>query len=79
MSNPWKVVIAAVLAAAFATNADLATAQRAQEIVSAADRVRNPAEPFRSTLILTEYVSGQERSPASGRPRRANPDRSLQA
>lgn len=62
MSNPWKVVIAAVLAAAFGTNADLATAQRAQEIVSAADRVRNPAEPFRSTLILTEYVSGQERS-----------------
>lgn len=37
-------------------------AQTAEEIVAATDRVRNPAQPFRSTLRLTEYVGGQERS-----------------
>ena len=39
-----------------------ALAQTAQEIVAAADKVRNPAEPFRSTLALTDYVKGEERS-----------------
>ena len=41
--------------------AGLAFAQSAQEIVVAADKVRNAGQPFRSTLTLTEYVSGQER------------------
>jgi outer membrane lipoprotein-sorting protein len=62
MSKPSKIMIAAVLAVAFAMNAYPAAAQSAQEIVTAADRVRNPTESFRSTLVLTEYVSGQERS-----------------
>lgn len=39
-----------------------ALAQSAQEIVSATDKVRNPTEPFRSALTLTEYVAGKERS-----------------
>jgi len=55
-------MIAAVLVLAFAMKAHWAVAQSAQEIVTAADRVRNPNEPFRSTLVLAEYVSGQERS-----------------
>ena len=38
-----------------------AFAQSAQEIVVAADKVRNADQPFRMTLTLTEYVSGQER------------------
>jgi len=44
-----------------AAQAGLAFAQSAQEIVVAADKVRNAGQPFRSTLTLTEYVSGQER------------------
>ena len=39
----------------------VAGAQSADEIVAATDRVRNPGQPFRSTLRLTEYVAGQER------------------
>jgi hypothetical protein len=30
----------------------------AADIIAAADRVRNPAKPFRLTLVLTEYQSG---------------------
>ncbi len=37
-------------------------AQTAQEIVIATDNVRNPDQAFRTTLRLTEYVSGQERN-----------------
>jgi len=39
-----------------------AHAQSAQEIVTATDKVRNPDQPFRTTLRLTEYVGGQERN-----------------
>jgi len=39
----------------------VATAQTAQEIVAATDKVRNPDKPFRATLRLTEYVGGHER------------------
>jgi len=39
-----------------------ALAQSAQEIVAATDKVRNAEQSSRSTLVLTEYVSGQERS-----------------
>jgi len=46
---------------AFAVHAAPAFAQTAQEIVTAADKIRNASQPFRSTLVLTEYVSGQER------------------
>ncbi len=36
-----------------------AWAQSAQDIIAAADKVRNPGEPFRSTTTLTEYVRGK--------------------
>ena len=62
MSNPSRIMIAAVLAAAIAVDAHPAAAQSAEEIVAASDRVRNPDQSFRSTLVLSEYVSGQERS-----------------
>jgi outer membrane lipoprotein-sorting protein len=39
-----------------------AHAQTAQEIVAGTDKIRNPSEPFRTTLRLTEYVAGQERN-----------------
>ena len=41
--------------------AGAAHAQSAQEIVAAADEVRNPGRPFRTVLTLTEYVGGKER------------------
>jgi outer membrane lipoprotein-sorting protein len=41
---------------------EVAHAQTAQEIVTATDKVRNPVQPFRTTLRLTEYVGGQERN-----------------
>lgn len=56
------VVSAGLLAASLALHALPAAAQSAQEIVAASDKVRNAAQPFRSRLVLTEYVSGQERS-----------------
>jgi outer membrane lipoprotein-sorting protein len=38
-----------------------AHAQTATEIVAATDKVRNPHESFRSTIMFTEYISGRER------------------
>ena len=39
-----------------------AYAQSADEIIAAADRVRNPGEPFRTMTTLIEYRSGKARS-----------------
>jgi outer membrane lipoprotein-sorting protein len=36
-------------------------AQTAQEVVAATDKVRNPDQPFHTTLKLTEFVAGKER------------------
>lgn len=47
---------AALLCLSFA-----ASAQDAQEIVAAADKVRNPGDPFRTTTTFTEFVGGAER------------------
>ncbi len=47
-----------VLAALLAFSA-VAEAQSAHDIIAAADRVRNPSEPFRLSLTLTEYVRSQ--------------------
>ena len=38
-----------------------ALAQTPQEIIAAADKVRNPGQPFRATDTLTEYVAGSAR------------------
>lgn len=50
---------AALLLLALATST--AHAQSAQDLVAAADRVRNPGQPFRLTSTLTEYVGGSAR------------------
>ncbi len=41
--------------------AGAAQAQTATEIVAKSDNVRNPQQPFRSTVTFTEFVSGRER------------------
>jgi outer membrane lipoprotein-sorting protein len=38
-----------------------AMAQTPREIIAAADRVRNPGQPFRTTNTLTEYVGGKQK------------------
>ncbi len=50
-------IIAAILLTAVSAHA-----QTAHDIVAAADKVRNPGQPFRSTDTLTEYVAGQARN-----------------
>jgi hypothetical protein len=52
---------ALLLALVFTLGAGAAWAQSAQEIIAAADKVRNPSQPFRVTNRLTEYVSGAVR------------------
>ncbi len=37
-------------------------AQTPRDIIAAADKVRNPGQPFRSTDTLTEYVAGQPKN-----------------
>jgi outer membrane lipoprotein-sorting protein len=49
------VALAALLIASAAAHAQTAT-----EIVAAADQVRNPHAPFRSTIRFTEYIQGRE-------------------
>jgi len=49
------------LTAASTTAHAHAEAQSATEIVAAADRVRNPDQPFRVSLALTEYQNGEAR------------------
>jgi hypothetical protein len=48
-------------ALAFTLIAAAAQAQSAQEVIAAADKVRNPGQPFRVTNSLTEYVHGAVR------------------
>ncbi|HUL48343.1 MAG TPA: outer membrane lipoprotein-sorting protein [Steroidobacteraceae bacterium] len=55
-------LLAAGAALAPALPAPAADAPSAQAIIAATDRVRNPGEPFRSTVTLTEYVGGSERN-----------------
>ena len=55
-------LLTAALLAAGAALAAAADAPSPREIVAATDRVRNPGEPFRVTVTLTEYVGGSERN-----------------
>ena len=57
MSGTFRFVAAAALLIASAA----AHAQTATEIVAAADKVRNPQAPFRSTIRFTDYIQGRER------------------
>jgi len=52
-------MIARLIAAALVLAATAASAQTAQEIVAAADKVRNPGQPFSLTNTLVEYRSGK--------------------
>jgi len=52
-------MIARLIAAALVLAATTASAQTAQEIVAAADKVRNPGQPFSLTNTLVEYRSGK--------------------
>ncbi|HVR01991.1 MAG TPA: outer membrane lipoprotein-sorting protein, partial [Polyangia bacterium] len=55
-----SIVITFALAAALSTSAARADASPpAADIVAAADKVRNPSQPFRVSLALVEYQSGQ--------------------
>lgn len=42
--------------------ANVPALEKAEDIIAAADRVRNPDQPFRLTNTLTEYVRGQQRN-----------------
>ena len=48
-----------LLAALLVAFCQAAGAQTPRDIVAAADKVRNPGQPFRITNTLTEYVSGR--------------------
>jgi hypothetical protein len=54
-----RIFAAFLLALTLATSP--AHAQTAQELIAAADSVRNPGHPFRLTNSLIEYVGGQAR------------------
>jgi outer membrane lipoprotein-sorting protein len=51
-----------VLACALAGMPTLAHAQSAQDIIAAADKIRNPSQPFRLTSTLVEFVGGKPRA-----------------
>lgn len=62
--NTKKLVPLVLVALAAASDATVARAEApssrsAAEIVAAADQVRNPAQPFRVSLALTEYRNGE--------------------
>ena len=52
----------AALALALSLPVTVAEAQTAQQIIAAADKVRNPDAPFRVTNKLVEYVGGTARN-----------------
>lgn len=66
-SIPAFVTLAMVVAAAIVVGIRTPRAQAAsdqptaKEIMEATDRVRNPSQPFRVVLALTEYVNGKPR------------------
>jgi outer membrane lipoprotein-sorting protein len=55
-------LLTATLLALGAARGAAAEAPSAQDIIAATDRVRNPGEPFRLTVTLTEYIGGSERN-----------------
>jgi outer membrane lipoprotein-sorting protein len=57
--HPTFRLLAVVIAVCFSM---AAAAQTPREIIAAADKVRNPSQPFRSADVLTEYVGGKPNS-----------------
>jgi len=60
MHKPHAIGLA--IAFLLAASAGAVRADTAQEIVAQSDRVRNPEQPFRASITLTEYVKGQEQN-----------------
>jgi len=56
-----SLLVAASLSLAPAKLALASGAPSAEEVLAAADRVRNPQNPFRVTLALVEYLNGKPR------------------
>src|SRR5262249_45970771 len=50
-----------LIAAVTTAGIGMVRAETARDIVAGADKVRNPAEPFRNTTTLTEFVQGKPR------------------
>ncbi|HMF25838.1 MAG TPA: hypothetical protein VKG24_27430, partial [Pseudolabrys sp.] len=50
-----------VITSAMAVRLFAINSPTAEEILAAADRVRNPGKPFRVTLALNEYINGKAR------------------
>lgn len=61
MRKPFAIPLLLVWFAGSLAGTELAKADSAQDIVAQSDRVRNPEQPFRASIVLTEYVAGQER------------------
>ena len=62
MYDQMELLRRAALVLVLSCFAGSAMAQTAHDIIAAADKVRNPGQPFRSTDTLTEYVSGKPRA-----------------
>lgn len=60
MSGNLVLSLLASLTIATLATTGLAEPPAATEIVAAADRVRNPQEPFRMSLALVDYVNGKD-------------------
>src|SRR5258708_1802964 len=56
-----RTLLAPILAALLLGATPGAGAETAQEIIAAAEKVRNPSQPSRLTSTLTEFVSGKSR------------------
>lgn len=57
-----NVIMGFALALALFTGARAETQPSGQDIVAAADKVRNPGQPFRLTNTLVEYINGEARN-----------------
>jgi outer membrane lipoprotein-sorting protein len=61
-TGPGRLAVAVLLGATCVMASAAGEGPTAQEIVAATDRVRNPEQPFRLTVTLTEYIAGSERN-----------------
>ena len=57
-----NVIMGFALAVLLVTGARADTQPSGQDIVAAADKVRNPGQPFRLTNTLVEYINGEARN-----------------
>jgi len=62
MRKPYTAGLMIACLVAASAGAVPARADTAQDIVAQSDLVRNPAQPFRASITLTEYAGGQARN-----------------